>query len=107
STSEPGYIHDRFNIIFFKEEPPVIEEPIVGVPGEEGPIIEVPETDFTTLSIKHAHNLKEVQIMNPDELIITSVYLFDINGNLIENYTNIPQHKKINLRVRNYSSGVY
>lgn len=107
STSEPGFIHDRFKIIFFKEEPPVVEEPIVGVPGEEGPIIEVPETDFTTLSIKHAHNLREVQIMNPDELIITSVYLFDLNGNLIENYTNIPKNKIINLRVRNYSSGVY
>jgi len=45
--------------------------------------------------------------MNPDELIITSVYLFDLNGNLIENYTNIPQNKEIYLGVRNYSSGVY
>ena len=107
STSEPGYIHDRFEIIFFKEEPPVIEGPIVGEPGEEGPIIEVPETDFTTLSIKHAYNLREIQILNPDKLIITSVYLFDLNGNLIENYTNIPQNKEIKLKVGNYSSGVY
>ena len=107
STSEPGYIHDRFEIIFFKEEPPVIEGPIVGEPGEEGPIIEDPETDFTTLSIKHAHNLREIQIMNPDRLIITSVYLFDLNGNLIEDYTNIPQNKEIKLKVGNYSSGVY
>jgi hypothetical protein len=107
STSEPGTIHDRFEIIFFKEEPPVVEGPIVGEPGEEGPIIENPETDFTTLSIKHAHNLREIQILNPDELIITSVYLFDLNGNLIENYPNIQQNKEINLRVRNYSSGVY
>jgi len=107
STSEPGYIHDRFEIIFFKEEPPVVEGPIVGEPGEEGPVIENPETDFTTLSIKHAHNLREIQIMNPDRLIITSVYLFDLNGNLIEDYTNIPHNQEINLRVRNYSSGVY
>jgi hypothetical protein len=107
STSEPGYIHDRFEIIFFKEEPPVIEGPVVVEPGEEGPIIEDPQTDFTTLTIKHAHNLREIQILNPEKLIITSVYLFDLNGNLIENYTNIPQNKEINLRVRNYSSGVY
>jgi hypothetical protein len=107
STSEPGYIHDRFEIIFFKEEPPVIEGPIVGEPGDEGPIIEDPQTDFTTLSIKHAHNLREIQILNPDRLIITSVYLFDLNGNLIEDYTNIPHNQEINLRVRNYSSGVY
>ena len=107
STSEPGYIHDRFEIIFFKEEPPIVEGPIVGEPEVEGPIIEVPETDFTTLSIKHAHDLREIQIMNPDKLIITSVYLFDLNGNLIENYTNIPQNKEINLMVGNYSSGVY
>jgi len=107
STSEPGYIHDRFEIIFFKEDPPLIEGPIVGEPGVEGPIIEVPETDFTTLSIKHAHNLREIQIMNPDRLIITSVYLFDLNGNLIEKYTNIPPNKEISLMVRNYSSGVY
>jgi len=107
SNSEPGYIHDRFEIIFFKEEPPVVEGPIVGEPGEEGPIIEVPETDFTTLSIKHAYNLREIQILNPDKLIITSVYLFDLNGNLIENYTNIPQNKEIKLKVGNYSSGVY
>jgi len=107
STSEPGYIHDRFEIIFFKEEPPVIEGPIVEEPEVEVPIIEDPQTDFTTLSIKHAHNLREIQIMNPAKLIITSVYLFDLNGNLIENYTNIPQNKEINLRVRNYSSGVY
>jgi hypothetical protein len=107
STSEPGYIHDRFEIIFFKEEPPFVEGPIVGEPGEEEPIIEVPETDFTTLSIKHAYNLREIQILNPDKLIITSVFLFDLNGNLIENYTNIPQHKEIKLKVGNYSSGVY
>ena len=107
STSEPGYIHDRFEIIFFKEEPPVIEGPIIGEPQPEVPIIEDPQTDFTTLSIKHAHDLREIQILNPDRLIITSVYLFDLNGNLIENYTNIPHNQEINLRVKNYSSGVY
>jgi len=97
STSEPGRINDRFEIIFFNEVPPI----------DEGPIIEEPQTDFTTLSVKHAFNLREIQIMNPDLLIITSVYLFDLNGNLIENYTDIPHNQKINLKVGNYSSGVY
>jgi hypothetical protein len=107
STSEPGYIHDRFEIIFFKEELPVIEGPIVGETGQEGLIIEDLQTDFTTLTIKHARNLREIQIMNPHRSIISGVYLFDLTGNLIENYTDIPNNQEIKLLVGNYSPGLY
>lgn len=97
STSEPGLIHDRFEIVFFKEEPPVIE-----VPGEE-----IPGEELVNLTITHAHDLRQIRIINPEEMAITGVYLFGLNGNLIDSYGNLPNEKEVKLNVASYATGVY
>ncbi|MFN4763941.1 PKD-like domain-containing protein [Gillisia sp. Q332] len=100
STSEPGFIHDRFEIIFYKDEP---LPPVTEVPGEDP--IEIKE-EFG-ISIRHGQNYRELQILNPHELSITNMYIFDLNGNKLEGHSNLPGGKEFKMPVRNYSSGVY
>ncbi|CAM4160613.1 T9SS type A sorting domain-containing protein [Gillisia limnaea] len=100
STSEPGTIHDRFEIIFFKDEP---VPPVVEVPGEEPDEIK----DRFGISVRHGQTDRELQILNPQELSITNMYIFDLNGNKLEGHNNLPIEKEFKMPVRNYSSGVY
>ncbi|QED36231.1 T9SS type A sorting domain-containing protein [Antarcticibacterium arcticum] len=97
STSEPGTIHDRFEIIFSKDEevlPPV--EP--GPDGKDYGIV---------LRVRHSYANRQIQILNPEQIEISNLYLFDLNGNLLEDYDQITNEKEIILPVRGYSSGVY
>src|SRR5690606_25553387 len=102
STSEPGTINDRFTIIFHKEEP---APPITEIPGE----IEEPDEirgEFGIV-VRHAQRDRELQILNPHELSITNMYMFDLNGNKLEGHNQLPGGKEFRMPVKNYSSGVY
>ena len=97
STSEPGTIHDRFEIIFSKDDE-------VLPPVEPGP----DDKDYgIVLRVRHSYANRQIQIWNPDQIEISNLYLFDLNGNLLEDYDQISNEKEIILPVRGYSSGVY
>ena len=95
SISEPGYIHDRFEIIFYYEE----ELPVDPGAGDK---------DYgIVLRVRHSYANRQIQILNPDQVEISNLYLFDLNGNLLEDYDQITNEKEIILPVQGYSSGVY
>ncbi|RKS43448.1 putative secreted protein (Por secretion system target) [Gillisia mitskevichiae] len=95
ATAEPGEITDRFELIFFKEQAQVpIEEPI---------IIE----DITDLGLLHSYLENEMMVLNPQELSISAIYLFDLNGKLLHVFKDTPSEKEIILRVGNFSEGIY
>ena len=102
SKSEPGTINDRFEIIFYKDEPvpPVVEVPV-----------EVDEDDEIYkefgITVRHGRTDRELQILNPHELSITNMYIFDLNGNKLEEHRRLSTEKEFRMPVRNYSSGVY
>ena len=45
--------------------------------------------------------------MNPEQIEISNLYLFDLNGNMLKDYDQITNEKEIILPVQGYSSGVY
>ncbi len=104
ASAEGGTYNERFEVIFFKEQqkadPPVEEIPTEEVPGN-------PELEVTDLTIRHSHTRKEIQILNPDELPLSNLYIFDLNGNQLHNYKNLSHEKEVRLPVRNFSKGVY
>ncbi|CAM4265797.1 T9SS type A sorting domain-containing protein [Gillisia hiemivivida] len=97
STSEPGEITDRFQLIFYKEQatpdPIVVEEPIID--------------DFSEISLLHSYSANEMMVLNPKELEISVIHLFDLNGKLIEIFDEVPSETEIRLKVSNYSEGIY
>jgi len=98
--SEPGYINDRFELIFHKEEK---EQPVVEIPTVE------PDDMLKEfgISVRHGQTDREIQILNPNEHIISSMYIFDLNSNKLEGHNNLPGGKEFRMPVKNYSSGVY
>ncbi|WP_026837759.1 T9SS type A sorting domain-containing protein [Gillisia sp. JM1] len=97
STSEPGEITDRFQLIFYKAQatpdPIVVEEPIID--------------DFSEISLLHSYSANEMMVLNPKELEISVIHLFDLNGKLIEIFDEVPSETEIRLKVSNYSEGIY
>ncbi len=97
STSEPGEITDRFQLIFYKEQatpdPIVVEEPIID--------------DFSEISLLHSYSENEMMVLNPQELEISVIHLFDLNGKLLEIFDEVPSESEIRLKVSNYSEGIY
>jgi len=96
TTSKGGYIHDRFEIIFYYEE----ELPTDPGGGEE------PDYGIV-LRVRHSYSNRQIQILNPEQIEISNLYLFDLNGNMLKDYDQITNEKEIILPVQGYSSGVY
>ncbi|MEP6260935.1 MAG: PKD-like domain-containing protein [Gillisia sp.] len=95
ATSKGGYIHDRFEIIFYYQD----ELPVDPGGGEK---------DYgIVLRVRHSYSNRQIQIWNPEQIEISNLYLFDLNGNMLEDYDQITNEKEIILPVRGYSSGVY
>ncbi|WP_034919106.1 LamG-like jellyroll fold domain-containing protein [Gillisia sp. CAL575] len=99
STSKPGEITDRFQLIFYKElstpdpDPIVVEEPVID--------------DFSEISLLHSYSANEMMVLNPKELNISVIHLFDLNGKLLEVFDEVPSEAEIRLKVSNYSEGIY
>ena len=108
SSSEPGEITDRFQLIFFKEKSTPDPDPIEG-----DPVVEVPEIDpiivddLTEISLLHSYTENEMMVLNPKELEISAIYLFDMNGKLLSVFDEVPTEKEIRLKVNNFSNGTY
>ncbi|WP_034919103.1 LamG-like jellyroll fold domain-containing protein [Gillisia sp. CAL575] len=96
---KPGYVVDRFELIFFKEVQPVT--PVDTIPV----VTEIPK-DFV-LSLKHNYRDNELQILNKDEILISHLYLYDLNGKLLEDHTSIGNVKEARIAIKSYPSGVY
>jgi len=110
SNAERGEINDRFELIFYKETK---EDPVVDVPGDDDPIEEDPLEDpiiiddLTDISLLHSYTENEMMVLNPQELQISAIYLFDLNGKLLSVFDEIPTEKQIRLKVNNFSDGIY
>jgi hypothetical protein len=95
STAEPGEITDRFQLIFYKEKAELpIEEPII-------------IDDKTEISLLHSYRENEMMVLNPQELSISAIYLFDLNGKLLYVFEDMPSEKEIILKVGSFSEGIY
>src|SRR5690606_11238165 len=105
--SEPGYINDRFELIFHKEEPAPPAEIPVEVPVENPN--EEPDDMMKEfgISIRHGQRDRELQILNPYELVLTNMFIFDLNGNKLEEHKELPGGKEFRMPVRSFSSGMY
>jgi len=97
TTTKPGYIVDRFALIFFKEQE---------APTDTVQIVTEEPKDFL-LSLKHNYRDNEIQILNKDEILISHLYLYDLNGKLLEDHSSIPNVKEARISIKNYPSGVY
>ncbi len=103
--ADGGYHNERFEIVFFKEiatDPPIVDGPGGGKPGGG----EIPE-DITNLTVRYSHTRQEIQILNPDQVALSNMYIFNLNGNQLINHRNLSHEKDVRVPVRNYSSGVY
>ncbi|TVZ27340.1 putative secreted protein (Por secretion system target) [Gillisia sp. Hel_I_86] len=96
STSEAGEITNRFELIFYKEskQDPIIEDPVL-------------IDDLTDISLLHSYTENEMMVLNPKELRISAIYLFDLNGKLLSVFDDVPCEKEIILKVANFSEGIY
>ena len=107
STSVVGEITDRFQVIFYKESKsdpdPIGGDPVVDVPVTDPIIID----ELTEISLLHSYTENEMMVLNPNELEISAIYLFDMNGKLLEVFDEIPSEKEIRLKVNNFSDGIY
>ncbi len=100
STSAPGEITQRFQLVFHKEsqQDPIVDEPII-----DEPIID----DNTEISLLHSYTENEMMVLNPQELLISAIYLYDMNGKLLSVFEDVPSVREIRLKVANFSEGVY
>ncbi len=136
STSEAGYFVDRFEIIFYKEEDASqatntsteeteesgssenesdnsttsqsssSDEQNDDLPLQIEPI-EDPKFQQSEMTLRYSHLSNEIQILNPQELKINDLRIYNMEGGLIKDFGAIPNSKEQRLPVKNYSSGVY
>ncbi|RKS43449.1 putative secreted protein (Por secretion system target) [Gillisia mitskevichiae] len=99
TTMKPGYIVDRFALIFFKEK-----ETITPIDTIQVPMI-TPKDCLVTM--KHNYRDNEIQILNNEEIQIDNLYLYDLNGKLLVNHSSISNSKEVRISIKNYPSGVY
>ncbi|AVR45536.1 hypothetical protein C7S20_09805 [Christiangramia fulva] len=94
ATAEPGYINDRYEIVFQK-------------PSENNDATD-PDMIATDLKVDYLRNSQEIVLSNPDLLDVRHVELYTLNGQLIKNFDNLNISKAIYLPVeRPLSAAVY
>lgn len=113
---EPGYIVDRFALIFHKEESTSIIPEIVQVVPDTlqvlpNIILVMPDilqiqNDFN-IDLRYGYRENEIQILNNDEVELTHMYLFNMDGKLLEEHNKISNSKEMRIGISNYASGVY
>ena len=101
TTIQPGYIVDRFALIFFKEK-----EATTPTPDTTEVVVTQEPKDFV-LSVKHSYRDNEIQILNSEEVAISNLYLYNLNGKLLEDHSTLQNGKEVRVGIKNYPSGVY
>ena len=91
--SQPGRIHNRFQIIF---------KNIKAIPG----IPEKPDLS-STIDFKYNDETYELRIDNPELIEISEVHVFDLSGKLVQTHTDIPLQKQNILTINPVGASVY
>ena len=59
------------------------------------------------MSLRYAHLIEEIQILNPKQLIINDLRIYKVNGELLKSFGEIENAKETRISIKNYSTGVY
>jgi len=125
-TLDPGNYYERFQIVFQNEKAPT-EEPDSVVETEEETEDEATEEDVTTeeeqeqgaveteeeeilegeIKVFYVGNNREIAVLNPSKFKIERVVIYDMLGQIIQEYQNISNEKEVRLPVREFSAAVY
>ena len=92
ATSAIGEQHDRFEIVFSKED-------------EVIPID--PDAAFNTVEVNYYHNSRELRILNPELIPLSKIIIFDMNGKRIQEFDNIPLQKENIMNTRPVRTSIY
>ena len=98
----PGYVVDRFALIFSKEK-----DTLSTVTPEVEEIEVVEESKDLILTFKHGYRTNEIQILNSEEIPLSNLYLYNIDGKLLEDHDSLSSSKEVIIGIQNYPSGVY
>ncbi len=98
TTADPGFIDDRFEIVFSK--------PSEEVDNPENPELPVKISD--DLALDYLRSSKEIVLINPSLLEIEHIELYSLNGQRVGSFKEIPVEKEIIIPIENeISSAVY
>ncbi len=91
--SQPGKIHNRFQLIFdnINEIPEIPEKPDLS----------------STIAFKYNDETQELRIDNPELIEIFEVLVFDLGGKLVQTHTDIPLQKQNILTINPVGASVY
>lgn len=92
---KPGYIVDRFALIFYKEAPVEVVDTLKVLEEEN------------LLTVRHGYRDNEIQILNTNEILISQLDLYNMEGRLLEKHTDIKNSKEVRIGIKNYKSGIY
>jgi len=119
---DPGYYNEYFQIVFQKEivaseEPdPVVEteeetteEVIVEEEQEQGELETAGEEEILDGEIKvfYVGNNRELAVLNPSKFEIERIVIYDMLGQIIQEYQNVSNEKDVRLPVREFPAAVY
>jgi hypothetical protein len=120
-TLDPGNYYERFQIVFqnekaSKEEPdPVVEteeeteEETSEEEQEQGAVETAGEEEILDGEIKvfYVGNNREIAVLNPSKFKIERIVIYDMLGQIIQEYQNISNEKEVRLPVREFPAAVY
>lgn len=86
----PGNYTNRFEIVFAPQD-----------------VLDVEDLDVSSLTIFQNNNNRQLTILNPENLDINAVEIFDVSGKLILKKALNSIQKQYDLPTANYSNGVY
>jgi hypothetical protein len=116
-TLDQGNYYERFQIVFQNEkasteEPdPVVEteEEATAEEEQEQGAIETEEEEILDGEIKvfYVGNNREIAVLNPSKFKIERIVIYDMLGQIIQEYQNISNEKEVRLPVREFPAAVY
>ena len=116
-TLDPGNYYEHFQIVFQNEkasteEPdPVVEteEEATAEEEQEQGAIETEEEEILDGEIKvfYVGNNREIAVLNPSKFKIERIVIYDMLGQIIQEYQNISNEKEVRLPVREFPAAVY
>lgn len=95
-TSVAGKIHDRFEIIFYKED--------LSTTPESDPN---PETLTQAVEVQYSYDTRELKVLNPDLVPISKIMIFDLTGRLVQEIKDVPLEEKHTFPINSFRSSVY
>jgi hypothetical protein len=114
---DPGNYNERFQIVFQNEkisteEPDLFqetEEETTEEEQEQGAVETVGEEEILDGEIKvfYVGNNREIAILNPSKFEIERIVIYDMLGQIVQEYQNISNEKEVRLPVREFSAAVY